>query len=598
MNHSHDASSGSVLARVVRLMVPHRWLIAVALLLLALESVAAVLPPLLAQRVFDEVLFPRQGLASSGPTNFGLLVLLAGAMVGLAALAALISILEVRVSTSVGASVGASLQRKIHEQARSLSLDFFTSSPQGMLQSRLLHDVSGAKAVLTASLSILTGNLFAAVAAFVAMVSLDWRLALISLAIAPLILVAQRGVGRNKEAATQRFQQSLDSLTTLSEDRLGPRGALLTRIFNRTSFEAHVFDTAISRHAVATRKLELTGQKFFAVTTAVVTAVPALVYLTVGLMNNSAAGPTVQAGTIVAFAGLHGRLVFPMLSLAQLGVELRGARAYFVRIFDFLDTKSSFHYGNERIPAETPVSRRGAVEFDMVSYDYPSPGGSHKVLDNLTFRIAPSTLTAIIGPSGAGKTTLAYLVAGLFQPTSGVVRLSGADQATLSSEAISDEVCFVPQEPFFIEGTIRENFRYAAPEASQDLMLHVCELAGVVDRIRALDDGLDAQMGAAGARFSGGERQRLALARALLRGPRVLVLDEPTSALDPPAQSHVLQSIRSEMSDRTVILISHRRAPVLSADCIFVLESGRIIDTGTPTQLISRNKYFQSLSQA
>jgi ATP-binding cassette, subfamily B, bacterial len=575
-----------LIPRIARLFRAYRWQVAAVLVMILVTAGLGVAPSLLTKVVFDQALFP-----SSGHRDLHLLYILVGVMVAIPIVAAVISVGQTYLTTVVGQRVMQDLRNRLYEHLQSMSLRFFTGTRTGELQSRLQNDVGGVQNVVTNTASSVLSNIVTVLSSVVAMVVLSWELTVLSLAVVPVFVYLTWRVGRVRRRISGETQESLAELSALTEETLSVSGILLAKVFDRRRDAVERYRNENLRLARLQVRQQMVGRGFFALVQSFFAITPALIYLVAGWSDLS-------AGTIVAFTALQTRLLFPIGSMLQTSVEVQSSLALFERIFQYLDLP------NEIVDAPgakaLPLDRvRGEVALRNVWFRYeesPDTDGDRPwTLEDVSLEVEPGQLAALVGPSGAGKTTISYLIPRLYDITRGSVELDGHDVRDLQLSSIAEAIGMVTQETYLFHASVRDNLLYAKPEAS-DAELHAAARAAAIhDRIMELSDGYDTLVGERGYRMSGGEKQRLAIARVLLKDPRVLILDEATSALDTTSERLVQHALEPLMDTRTTIAIAHRLSTILSADVIFVLERGRIVERGTHHELVAAGGLYADL---
>ncbi len=530
--------------RVVALFADYRGRVATIAVAIVISSALGVVVPFLTQAIFDRALFPRQAGGGTGQPRLDLLGILVGASVAVTLVSALIGVAQTYLTTALGNRVMRDLRDRLFAHLQRMELAFFTSTRTGEIQSRLGNDVAGVQSVVTNTASTILGNTVTVISALVAMLVLSWRLTLVALALMPIFIVLQVRVGRVRREIAGRTQRSLSEMTVITEEALSVSGVLLAKVFNRQRAEVARYSAENARQADLQVRQTMTGQSFFATVQAFFGLTPSLVYLVAGLsiagVFLAGGGASLTAGTIVAFTTLQTRLLFPVVQLLRVGVEVQTSLALFQRIFAYLDLRPALVDRPDAvaIPAGQVA---GHVEFDRVFFRYsggdrPDADGVQPwTLADVSLEVPAGQLVAFVGPSGAGKTTTSYLVPRLYDVTEGAVRLDGHDVRDLTQDTLAAAVGMVTQESYLFHASVRENLRYARPDATDAEVTAAARAANIDERIQRLADGYDTTVGERGYRLSGGEKQRLAIARVILADPRVLILDEATSGWTPPA---------------------------------------------------------------
>ncbi len=583
--------------RIVRLFRPYRGRTALILVSIVVTSGLGIVNPLLVQVVFDDALF-----VQGGP-DLSLLYLLVGVMVAIPLVLGVIGVGQTYLTNYVGNRVMQDLRDRLYAHLQSMPLSFFTGTRTGEIQSRLANDVGGVQTVVTSTASSILSNVVTVVSSLVAMVVLSWQLTVVSLILVPLFVVLTYRVGRLRRAVSAETQESMAEMSAITQETLSVSGILLSKVFERRSDEIERYRRANERLAALQVRQQMTGQGFFALVQAFFGITPAIIYLVAGVSLDGGSA-AISAGTIVAFTTLQTRLFFPIVQLLRVSVEIQSSLALFERVFEYLDLESDI-VDAPGARALDPGDVRGEVTFDAVSFAYPqstpaedsSDGDRRLALDGLSLEVEPGQLAALVGPSGAGKTTVSYLVPRLYDPSSGRVLVDGVDVRDIKLASLAQIVGVVTQESYLFHATVRENLLYARRDATQEEMEEAARAALIHDRIVELDEGYDTMVGERGYRLSGGEKQRIAIARVILKDPRILILDEATSALDTRSERLVQAALEPLMAGRTTLAIAHRLSTIFAADVIFVLDRGRLVEQGSHAELLERGGLYSRLYQ-
>ncbi|MBL3699288.1 ATP-binding cassette subfamily B protein [Leucobacter luti] len=582
--------------RIAELFRPYRGPLIVIVTLVIVSAALAILPPLLTQRVFDDGLFPLDG----GGPNMSVLSWLVLAMVVVFVVSSGLGIVQTYFTARVGNRVMGDLRVKLFAHLQSMELGFFTRTKTGIIQSRLQNDVGGVANVLTNTVSNIIGNTVTVVAAAVAMLLLSWQLTLVAVVLMPVLVIAQRRVGQVRARIAGRTQESLSEMTAITQEALSVSGVLLAKTYSRQRAETERYADENRNQIALQVQQTMSGQVFFALVQVFLSAVPAIVYLVSGWLMVRALGtdfdPGITAGTIVAFTTVQSRLLFPLMALMRIALDLQTSSALFARIFEYLDLKPAIvDAPDARQPSDAP-GRGGRIEFDEVTFRYPDARADDRpTLDRISFAVEPGEFVAFVGASGSGKTTIGSLIPRLYDASSGAVRYGGDDVQELAHEALMDRIGVVTQEAYLFHASIAANLRYAKPDATLEELEAAARLANIHDTIVSFAEGYDTIVGERGYRLSGGEKQRLAIARVLLKNPRVLVLDEATSALDTVNERIVQQALEDARSGRTTIAIAHRLSTVVDADRIYVVGAGRILEQGSHAELLDLGGAYAEL---
>jgi ATP-binding cassette subfamily B protein len=576
------AESPVSIRRVLALFRPHTGVVAIVTATIVVISVISMAQPFLLRAVIDDAL-PHQDVR--------LLLLAVGGMLAVTVSTQLLGVVQTWLTTAVGQRVMHGLRTDVFRHLQRQSIAFFTRTRGGEVQSRLTHDISGMQSVITSTATSIASNVTTAIATAIAMVAISPRLSLLSLlVIPPAVLMTRRVALLRRDITTQR-QRRLADLHSQVEEGLTVSGATLVKTLGAGDATAERFSATSTDLIDLELRSQLAGRWRMATMQIVFAAIPALVYLAAGFPATSG-GMTI--GTLIAFTTLQGTIFRPLMGLLDVGAQWITSMALFSRIFTYLDLPV------EVAPPAEPVavdlrSVRGEIVIDDVTFTHD---GRVNALDGVTLRVPAGSTLALVGETGSGKSTLAGLVARLHDPASGTVTIDGIDLRDLDPGDLAGIVGVVSQDTYLVHASIRDNLLLAAPEAGDDELWLALEAAQVAPLVASLPDGLDTVVGARGHRFSGGEKQRIAIARTLLRNPRVLVLDEATSALDNDTERDLQAALDHLMAGRTTIAIAHRLSTVRDADQIAVLDRGRVVEIGDHDALVGRGGRYARLAAA
>jgi ATP-binding cassette subfamily B protein len=567
------------LRRIGRLFTPHRAPLAVVVAIIVASSIIGLASPFLLRAVIDTALPDR---------NLALLGRLVAGMIAVAAISSALGVIQTWISTRIGQQVMHGLRTSVFAHLQRQSVAFFTRTRTGEVQSRITNDIGGMQSVVTSTATSVASNLTTAVATAVAMAALSWRLSLISLVVMPPAIYLTRRVARMRRSITTAQQRELADLNVTVEEGLSISGIQLAKTMGAGPALVERFTGSSERLIDLELRSQLAGRWRMASMSVIFAAIPAIIYLAAGLP-----GATLSIGTLIAFTTLQSGLFRPITGLLNVGVALVSSLALFARIFQYLDLPVEIDDPEHPVDID-PTQVEGHVRVDDVTFTYP--GADHAAIAGVTLNVPAGTTLALVGETGSGKSTLAALLARLHDPDMGRITIDGIDLRDLRLADLAAIVGVVSQETYLLHTTVRENLRYAKPDATDTEIEAAARAAQIHNQITGLPDGYDTVVGSRGHRFSGGEKQRIAIARTLLRNPRILVLDEATSALDNETEHAVQQALDTLTHGRTTITIAHRLSTVRDADQIAVIDHGHVVEQGTHASLVAHEGRYAALA--
>jgi ATP-binding cassette subfamily B protein len=573
--------------RVASFFRPYRARVAVSICAILVTAGLGLINPLLLKWIIDDAI-PNRDLNK--------LTLFVGLMIALPIISGLIGVGQSYLNTVIGQRVMSDLRDSLYTHLQRMPLRFFTETRTGEIQSRLSNDVGGIQRVVTETATSIVSNLAIAISTIIAMWILDWRLTLLSLVMVPFFMLLTYKVGQARRQITSATQRSMADMTSILEETLSVSGVLLTKAFGRQSHESDRFRSENRTLVGLQIRQQMIGRWFFMIIQVFFAITPALVYYVAGreiIRDNS-----MTIGGIVAFTTLQSRLFFPLGQLLNVQVEIQGAFALFDRIFEYLDLPVTLRDKPGAIALKHD-SVQGHLAFSDVSFRYEvaDSDGTERpfTLNAISFTANPGELVALVGPSGAGKSTISLLIPRLYDVEHGSVSIDGHDVRDVTLESLGQIIGMVTQETYLFHSTVHANISYGRLDATPAEIEEAARAAAIHDRIMDLPDGYATVVGERGYKLSGGEKQRIALARVILKDPRILILDEATSALDTHSERLIQQALERLMTGRTTVAIAHRLSTVLAADQILVIEKGQIVERGKHAELLERNGLYAQL---
>jgi ATP-binding cassette subfamily B protein len=624
------------LRRISKAFTPYKFQVVLVIIAILLTTVLGLINPLMISYIFDDAI---------GGRNQNLLIILVGIMIITPIVSGIIGVGQTYLNNTIGQGVMRDFRNRLYDHLQKMSLRFFTGTRTGEIQSRLSNDVGGVQNVVTNTATSIVSNISTVISTIIAMLYLSPILTLVSLGLMPLFLWITYRVGNVRRATSKDTQKSLASLTAMMQETLSVSGILLTKTFGRQKYATERFETENQKLTNLEIRQQMIGRWFFMFIGTFFSVTPAIVYLIGGWqIIHSVGQPALTIGKIVAFTTLQSRLFFPVGQLLSTQVEVQGALALFDRIFEYLDLPIDIQDKPNAIQLKSE-DVHGDVVFDNVTFSYkrdepsedptleapndetpPSsedgnsngkmngtstavtqaeatvdllkaetPEEPRITLNNVSFEIQPGQLAALVGPSGAGKTTITYLIPRLYDVDSGTVNIDGHSVRDIALSSLGEIIGVVTQETYLFHASIKENLLYARPDATDEEVVAAAKAAAIHDRILEFTDGYDTMVGERGYKLSGGEKQRIAIARVILKDPRILILDEATSALDTHSERLIQAALEPLMKNRTTIAIAHRLSTILAADVILVVDKGEIVERGTHQELLEKEGLYYRL---
>ena len=572
-----NAIQWSLLGRILAYALPYRGLILFTFALVFVSAALSLIPPLLIKQLID-------GAIPSGDRTQ--LVILAAAMIAIPVFTGLVQVAQNWGNTIIGQRMMHDVRRQLYSHVLHMPLSFFTTTRSGEIMTRLTNDVNGVQQVVTTGFTNVMTNSVTVATTIAVMVWLDWRLAIVALVALPAFIFPTQQFGNLRFRSGRRVQAALGEMTMIVQEKLNISGAVLVKSFGREQQEEQEFEASSADVMKEQISASMVGRWFFMVVTLYGAIAPAMVY---GYGGWLVINGDMQIGAVVAFVFLVNRLFGPVSQLFSVHVDIAGSFALFERIFEYLDMRPSI--AEPADPTDLPTEDR-SVRFDGVSFGY-DPGTL--VLKDVTFEAKPGELVALVGPSGAGKTTVTYLVSRLYDPDSGVVSLGETDVRELAFSTLTDHIGMVTQETFLFHSSVKDNLLYAKPDATDAEIEAAARAAHVHEVVAKMPNGYETLVGERGYRLSGGEKQRIAIARVILKDPRILLLDEATSSLDSQSERLIKEALEPVMRSRTSIVIAHRLSTIMAADQILVMDDGRIVERGKHDELVALGGLYARL---
>ncbi len=572
--------TGALLKRIFSTLLPYRLKLLLVITAIAVSSVLGLLPAVLTGKIIDEGLIGK---------DLDMLILLIAASAGVLIASNLIGVLESYLNVSMAQHITFDMRNRMYAHLQKMSHLFFTTSKQGDIITRMTSDISGVESVISGTLTNVLRNVAILITSVIIMYDKSWQLATIGIIIVPLFVIPTKRVGRTRWMLALQSQQKNDEINQILHETLSVSGQMLSKLFTNEHMEYDKYKNASSEMTTLRIKENMAGRWFRMAMSTYSGIGPMLIYLAGGLLMINYGKTALSVGDITMMAALLTRMYQPVNSLLNIQVDLIRSLAMFTRIFEYFDMSVDIQ---DRRNALIPAKTTGSLEFDHVNFSYDE---KQPILKNISFNIPVGSSVALVGASGAGKSTLVNLIPRLYDVTDGSIRLDGTDIRDLSLRYLRSSIGVVTQDTYLFNGTIKENLLYAKADATDDDLIRVCREANIHDFIAGLPDGYDTLVGNRGVKLSGGEKQRVSIARVILKDPKLIILDEATSALDSISESLIQEAIEQLLHERTSIVIAHRLSTIMAADEILVMQGGEIVERGIHRKLLTKNGVYHKL---
>ncbi|WP_054940311.1 ABC transporter ATP-binding protein [Paenibacillus ihuae] len=569
--------SKALLLRISKYFAPYWKQTLVVMLVLIVSAVLGLLPPILIQQIIDVALPDK---------NLRLLVFLVLASLGTTVISGLLGVLQNYLNSFISQNIVHDMKNQMYRHLQRMPLQFFSGVKQGEVITRMTSDISGVQGVFNSTIVNFASNLFILVSTSAALFIMNWKLALLGILVVPLFIIPTRKMGNVRWKLAKQTQEKVSEQNQVIQETLSISGYLLMKLFTKENAEYKSF-AAINAEATSLQIRESMAGRWFMMVLSTFTSIgPMLIYLYGGFLFIQG---ELSVGTIITFVALLGRLYGPVMQMTNLYVDIKRSVALFERIFDYFDMEPLI----VDEPQAVPISAAGkSIGFENVGFAYQP---DKPALQNICFTAAAGTLTALVGPSGAGKTTITNLIPRLYEVTSGKITIGGRNIRDFTLESLRSQIGLVTQDTYLFNGTIRENLLYACPEAGETEIIEACRSAYIHDFIMGLPEGYDTVVGNRGIKLSGGEKQRISIARVLLKNPPVIIMDEATSSLDTVSEFYIQQAMHVLLRNKTSIVIAHRLSTIMAADQILVVKDGAIVEEGTHEALLEQSGVYKDL---